>query len=236
MTSRWVPLESSPDILNAWSKKAGLAGRSRFEDVYGLSDDLLGMVSQPVKAVILLFPISPESEARRKQEDEEILAKGQPGLDPTILWIKQTISNACGTMGLIHAIANSSVTLSPGSALSKFIEQCEGKTPEERAKLLETTPLFADIHAQAASSGQSAVPTDLDTNLHFTCFVAAPSSRGDDRADSSMRLVELDGRRTGPIDRGESTDLLKDAAKVVQDVYMGGSPSLSFSLIALCEP
>jgi ubiquitin carboxyl-terminal hydrolase L3 len=52
------------------------------------------MVSQPVKAIVLLFPISPESEARRKQEDEEILSKGQPKLDPTIIWIKQTVSEA----------------------------------------------------------------------------------------------------------------------------------------------
>jgi ubiquitin carboxyl-terminal hydrolase L3 len=50
------------------------------------------MVPQPVKAVVLLFPISKESEARRKQEDEEILSKGQPKLDPTIFWIKQTAS------------------------------------------------------------------------------------------------------------------------------------------------
>jgi len=220
-------------VLNAWSTKAGLVPRVQFEDVYGLDESLLGMVSQPVKAVVLLFPISTESEARRKQEDEEILSKGQPELDPTIFWIKQTISNACGTMGLIHAIANSDATLVPESPLAKFIDQCIDKTPEERAKLLETTPLFADIHAQAASSGQSAVPTDLDTNLHFTCFVTAPSSRGADREDSSMRLIELDGRRAGPIDRGVSTDLLKDAAKVIQEVYMGNSPSLSFSVISL---
>lgn len=51
------------------------------------------MVSQPVKAVVLLFPISSKSEARRKQEDEEILSKGQPELDPTIFWIKQTASD-----------------------------------------------------------------------------------------------------------------------------------------------
>jgi len=233
MSSRWIPLESNPDVLNAWSTKAGLVPRVQFDDVYGLDESLLGMVLQPVKAVVLLFPISPESEARRKQEDEEIQAKGQPKLDPTIFWIKQTISNACGTMGLIHAIANSDVTLAPESPLAKFIDQCTHKTPEERAKLLETTPLFADIHAEAASSGQSAVPTDLDTDLHFTCFVTAPSSRGPDKEDSDMRLIELDGRRAGPIDRGKCTDLLKDAAKVIQEVYMGNSQSMHFNVMSL---
>ncbi|KAK7030738.1 ubiquitin carboxyl-terminal hydrolase [Favolaschia claudopus] len=227
MSSRWIPLESNPDVLNAWAKKAGMASNVEFGDVYGFDDSLLAMVPQPVKAVVLLFPISKESEARRTKEDSEIATNGQPELDPTILWIKQTISNACGTMGLIHAIANSDVTVAPMSPLAKFIEQCIDKTPEERSKLLETTPLFADIHAQAASSGQSAVPTNLDTDLHFTCFVAAPSPKGE------KRLIELDGRRNGPIDRGACTDLLKDAAQTIQNLYVGESQSMQFNVMSL---
>ncbi|KAG9312641.1 hypothetical protein JVU11DRAFT_7056 [Chiua virens] len=56
------------------------------------------------------------------------------------------------------------------------------KTPEERAKLLETTPLFESIHASAASSGQTAVPNDLETDFHFTCFVKASAPRTRRRA------------------------------------------------------
>lgn len=84
------------------------------------------------------------------------------------------------------------------------------KTPVERANLLETTPLFADIHAEAASSGQTSVPTDLDTDLHFTCFVKAPEAgaRATETPANKMRLIELDGGRIGPIDRGECKDLL----------------------------
>jgi ubiquitin carboxyl-terminal hydrolase L3 len=84
-------------------------------------------------------------------------------------------------------------------------------TPDERSKFLESTQLVADIHAEAASSGQSAVPTNLDTNLHFTCFVHAPSLSRRETHDmtKSMRLIELDGRRAGPIDRGECSDLLQ---------------------------
>ncbi|KAF7356731.1 Ubiquitin carboxyl-terminal hydrolase [Mycena venus] len=234
MASRWIPLESNPDVLNSWSSKAGLVTTLvEFGDVYGLDESLLAMVPQPVKAVVLLFPISKESETRREQEDAEIKSKGQPELDPTIFWIKQTISNACGTMGLIHAIANSDATLEPGSPLAKFIDQCQDKTPEERAKLLETTPLFADIHAQAATSGQSAVPTNLDTDLHFTCFVAAPSPAGPTDDGPSMRVVELDGRRDGPIDRGKCTDLLTDAAKIIREQYIGESQSMQFNVMSL---
>lgn len=81
----------------------------------------------------------------------------------------------------------------------------------ERAKFLETTDIFAEIHAAAAASGQSAVPDKLDTDLHFTCFVQAPeaSAREAETTTGEFRLIELDGRRAGPVDRGKSTDLLK---------------------------
>ena len=85
------------------------------------------------------------------------------------------------------------------------------KTPSERAQFLETTEIFASIHAALATSGQTAVPDNLDTDLHFTCFVQAPeaSAREAEVATGARRVIELDGRRAGPVDRGESTDLLK---------------------------
>ncbi|KAJ7050502.1 peptidase C12, ubiquitin carboxyl-terminal hydrolase [Mycena amicta] len=231
---RWIPLESNPDVLNSWATKAGLVPLVSFGDVYGLEEGLLAIVPQPVQAIVLLFPITPASEAKRKQEDEAIEKSGQPTLDPTLLWIKQTIDNACGTMGLLHAIANSDVTIVPESPLAKFIDECSSKTPEERAKLLETTPLFGEIHAEVASGGQSAVPTNLDTNLHFTTFVSAPAARGPGSEAAGMRVVELDGRRKGPIDRGECTDLLRDVAKIIQDIYIkGAAESLQFSMMSL---
>ena len=72
----------------------------------------------------------------------------------------------------------------------------------------------------------------MDTELHFTCFVEAPEAdfrriarnRHDEDAEEErkeetdeaargsepgMRVIELDGRREGPIDHGECKDLLK---------------------------
>jgi len=233
MSNRWIPLESNPEVLNSWSTNAGLVpSQAQFDDVYGLDPDLLSMVAQPVKAVILLFPISDASEAKRKEEDAKIKADGQPSLDPTVFWIKQTISNACGTIGLLHALANSDITFVPESPLAKFIAECKEKSPEERAEHLETTPLFANIHAQAASTGQTAIPTNLDTNLHFTCFITAPEVRGPG-GPSGYRIIELDGRREGPIDRGECTDLLTDAAKIIKEIYIANSSGVQFSMVTL---
>ncbi|KAI0367008.1 cysteine proteinase [Pilatotrama ljubarskyi] len=236
---RWIPLESNPEVLTKWAVKAGLIeSQAHFEDIYGLDPELLGMVTQPVKAVILLFPITDPYEQRRRDEDAQIAANGQNAIDPTVFWIKQTISNACGTIALLHALINSDVTFAPESPIEKFIEICKDKTPDERAKILETTPLFANIHADAASGGQTAVPTDLDTDLHFTCFIQAPMppSRETETPVSpeGMRIIELDGRRAGPIDRGPATKFLEDVAKFVRNTYVAHTASMHFSMIALC--
>jgi ubiquitin carboxyl-terminal hydrolase L3 len=89
---------------------------------------LLGSVPQPVKAVILLFPIRGKLDELRQQEEAKLKEEGQVHIDPTVIWIKQTvrlacrfcprpivesdqhcrnqISNACGTIGLLHSLIN----------------------------------------------------------------------------------------------------------------------------------
>jgi ubiquitin carboxyl-terminal hydrolase L3 len=52
------------------------------------------MVSRPVKAVILLFPLSDTLKAKRSEEEAKIVTEGQQDIDPSILWIKQTVRPA----------------------------------------------------------------------------------------------------------------------------------------------
>ncbi|KAF6752354.1 hypothetical protein DFP72DRAFT_904671 [Ephemerocybe angulata] len=247
----WIPLESNPEVFNKWAQRAGLVTKKdAFGDVYGLDDELLDIVPQPTKAVILLFPDVREAKAHQKQEDAKIAKDGQPHLDPTIYYAKQTIGNACGTIALIHALANSNVNWDPSSPLHNFIVETKDKTPEERASLLESRPLFANIHAETAQDGQTA--PNIDTDLHFVCFVAAPDADlrsvakgekeakdvvpGESQSDTGMRLVELDGRRPGPIDHGVCKNLLKDVAKLVKERYLTQTESVYFSLMALGPP
>lgn len=49
------------------------------------------MVPQPVKALVLLFPISAKYEEKRIEEDQRITKEGQHPVDPTLLWIRQTV-------------------------------------------------------------------------------------------------------------------------------------------------
>ncbi|KAI6127019.1 hypothetical protein F5141DRAFT_369361 [Pisolithus sp. B1] len=253
-TDRWIPLESNPEVFNDWAYAAGLNKcQAHFEDVFGLDDALLAMVTPGAKAVCLCFPCTETIETKAREEDAKIRETGQQPIDPTVFWMKQTIPNACGTMALIHALSNSDVTLIPESPLAKFIDECKGKTPLERSALLATTPLFASIHSSAAMAGQTDASTaDMQTTLHFTAFVRAPAASaraheregegdgerivepGETAKNVEWRLIELDGRREGPIDRGKCSDLLKDAANYVDRFYVSHANSMRLSMVALC--
>lgn len=50
------------------------------------------MVPQPVKAVILLFPVLDQVDPKRDEEDARIAKEGQHPIDSTVVWIKQTVS------------------------------------------------------------------------------------------------------------------------------------------------
>ncbi|WFC99945.1 ubiquitinyl hydrolase 1 [Malassezia yamatoensis] len=213
--SSWVPLEANPELFHAWSAKLGLDTQEcEFYDVYGLDEELLSMVPQPVHAVLLLFPLSPKIEERHRSEDETY---AESLLASEILWFKQTIGNACGTIGLLHAIANSpaNTCILPDTPLAHLLDQARKTTPEHRTMLLQDSTALKSAHAAIAGEGQTVAPEAQDpVNLHFVAFV-----RG-----SKGQLWELDGRRKGPVERPmhvpHATDLLRVVAQFVQTYYV----------------
>lgn len=233
-TKPWIPLESNPEVLNDFAQKLGvknIPNKYRFCDIYGLDEELLCMVPTPVLAVILLFPISETTEALRKAEEDRMSKLGTASPLQSLFYMKQTIGNACGTIGLLHSVANSMppLQLHDGSFLQTFFSATRGMNPEQRGKYLEQPPSDApsmdSIHEEAAKQGATeAPPADADIDLHFVAFVEVDG-----------RLWELDGRKSGPIDHGMSSEatLLKDVAAVVKENFVNRANSLNFSLIAL---
>jgi hypothetical protein len=61
-----------------------------FADVYGLDAELLAMVSKPVYAVLMLFPISKEYEDARAAEHERLVAQASDTqlLEKRLIFIK----------------------------------------------------------------------------------------------------------------------------------------------------
>ena len=80
-------------------------------------------------------------------------------LPKDLYYMKQTISNACGTVAMIHAVANNTdkISLEEAGPLKKFLDATKEATPEERAAKLEADDAICATHDAVAKRGQTAV-------------------------------------------------------------------------------
>lgn len=105
-------------------------------------------------------------------------------------------------------------------------------TALQRSQLLEKSDLFSSIHAGAAQGGQTAAPSaNVEPPFAYTCFVQArapPSFR-----NGEHRLLELNGARDGPIDRGTCNNLLEDVAEYVRETHVNHNLNPKISMLAL---
>ena len=119
------------------------------------------------------------------------------------------------------------------SDLYQLIKDATPLQPMDRANLLYNSKALETAHASAASEGQSNAPdANDDIDLHFVCFVK----------DATNRLWEMDGRRKGPLDRGQlghEEDVLSEKALdlgprkfIRREIAISGG-ELRFSLITL---
>ncbi|KAF9932402.1 Ubiquitin carboxyl-terminal hydrolase isozyme L3 [Linnemannia zychae] len=227
-TIRWLPLESNPEVIDKYVRDLGVPAPWRYVDVMGLDEELLAFVPQPVHAVILLFPCTPKYEEFVKEEGQRIDKEGQT-VSPNIVFYPQTISNACGTMGVLHSIANNwahggLIQPKEGSVIKKFLDKTINLSPAERAKALEEDTSLASVHEHYASTGQTATPDLADNvDLHFVCLV-----------ERDGHLYELDGNKPYPINHGPSSkeSFLKDAINVAKKFVERDPENLNFSVIA----
>lgn len=213
-----------PDVLNKYIHNLGVPGSWEFVDVYGLDAELLMMVPRPVAAVMLLYPITEKSELKDNQIGEE-----KNGGVENLYYMKQTVGNACGTVAVIHALANNTdkIDLADNKHFIKFLTDTLGKEPGEIASILESDSAMGAAHDDSAQDGQTEAPSrDEKINTHFIAFVCKDDG-----------LYELDGRKSGPVYHGKSTadTLLEDAVAVVQKFMARDPTELNFTLMALAK-
>ena len=231
--------------------KLGLSPTLAFHDVWSIDDpEILSFVPRPANALLLLFPVSKAYETSRMEEDADKPEYDGTGAEP-VIWYKQTIRNACGLIGVLHAVSNGSsrnligrvisahakemliAMIEHDSDLYQLINDATPLRPVDRANLLYKSKALETAHASAASEGQSSAPdANDDIDLHFVCFVK----------DEKNHLWEMDGRRKGPIDRGQlkhEEDVLSEKAlnlgprKFIQREIAISGGELRFSLITL---
>ncbi|XP_050265343.1 ubiquitin carboxyl-terminal hydrolase 3 isoform X1 [Quercus robur] len=219
---RWLPLEANPEVMNQFLWGLGLPeDEAECYDVFGLDLELLEMVPKPVLAVVFLYPLTAQSEEERIQQENE-----KKEASSSVYFMKQTVGNACGTIGLLHAIGNltSEIKLVEGSFLDRFFKTTATMDPSERATYLEKDTEMEVAHSVAATAGETEASENVDT--HFICFSCVDGE-----------LYELDGRKTGPISHGPSSpsSILQDAAKVIQGMIEKNPNSLNFNVIAISK-
>ncbi|TNV75846.1 hypothetical protein FGO68_gene3249 [Halteria grandinella] len=227
----WLPLESNPQVFTDFAQKLGYPSLLySFHDVYALDKDTwLSAIPQPVIGVVLLYQIKKHHKdiIRQDLEAQQKLQTLTGDLQPPF-FIKQTISNACGTIALLHLLCN---TLSqcggidPESFLASFLTVPQ--TPLDRAKYLETDEKFEATHEAMAKEGSTDAASAMGTSSHFVAYVMGEGGR----------LWELDGRQSEPVLKGqleEGEHLGVRVSSIVQRyIDMEEGKEIRFNVMAL---
>ena len=224
----WTPLESNAEVMTEYAHALGLPEKYSLEDCLGLDEELLALVPANTRAVVLIYPYD---EAREKVRDEEQQDKRQP-VNGDVWYMTQLVGNACGTIALIHAIANTvpREELRQGSPLARFFEAAKRlETADARGRALAGSVELARVHKTHAEQGQTDHTEHVEVDYHFVCLCRI----GD-------KLYELDGARPSacPILHGQTSAdrFVFDAAQVVEREWLSRFEGvLNFGIVTLSE-
>ena len=233
---KWFPLESNPSLMNDYVEKLGFdTSLYHFTDVFSTEEWALGMIPQPVAAVLMLYPLTPVQLEHEQKEKAAAANNNNNKSNDNVWFIKQRIGNACGTIGLLHSLLNTPeglrvTSVRPSSWLDAFSNDCPiPLDPIAKAERLENDDTVAKLHDKATSDDNKHNQTSrghIDDKL-ITHFVALVHVNGG--------LYELDGRKSGPVRHGDTTPmtLLKDACGVVQTFMKRDPTEMRFTIMAL---
>jgi ubiquitin carboxyl-terminal hydrolase L3 len=224
--------------MNHLAYSLGLSRDLAFYDIYSLHEPtLLAMIPRPVHALLVIIPLTPTWAASREAEDASKQPYSGSGPSEPVIWFKQTIGHACGSIGLLHCLLNGVAAehITPGSVLDQLRRDAIPLKMAERAQILYDSAAFETAHGEAAKLGDT-TPPDIETaeklGQHFVAFVKADG-----------KLWELEGARMGPLERGELGDdedvLSEKALGLGLERLMGlerqTGGDLRFSCIALAK-
>ncbi|KAL4812197.1 ubiquitin carboxyl-terminal hydrolase [Aspergillus spinulosporus] len=233
----WKMLENSPDVMNQLATKLGLSSELRFYDVYSLDElEQLAHIPRPALALLVVIPLTPAWDESRKAEDADKDSYTGFGPDEPVIWFKQTIGHACGSIGLLHSLINGPAVdfIKPDSDLAEIRSHAIPLNMTERAEMLYNSEPFELAHKSVERAGDSYVDPTIERECgHFVTFVK-----------SGGKLWELEGSRNGPLERGslaDDEDVLSPRAldmgikRIIKLNADAGEENLLFSCIALAR-
>jgi len=215
---RWVALESNPNAFNEYMESLGISG-AECAELYGFDDDMLEFIPKPHIALIFCFPDFYKAIELMKPIYSEHIGKEIPS---KIFFMKQKISNACGTFSLFHAIANNLDKVEIGDGpFAQWLKEAKGLKMEERSDCLAKNVALTGIHKMCAELGETEHSDNVDH--HFISYMNIDGNLYEfDSAQEFPRLI-------GPTSQ---ESLLSDAGKVCKEL-MKKLGNISCSAIAL---
>ncbi|KAI0457958.1 ubiquitin carboxyl-terminal hydrolase, family 1 [Xylaria acuta] len=227
----FIPLESNPGLFTRLIHQLGVSTALSFHDIWSLDDtELLSLVPRPVLAFIIVFPTPSDYEDRLAKESDLTANDALHRESQDVIWFKQTINNACGLYGILHAIANGRARdfIVPGSHIFHLLENCASLDPADCAAVLENDTELESKYASVAVLGDTEAPENPEdeVDFHYVCFV---------KSHRRSNLFVLDGDR-GPVDKGllAGDDLLsKQGIEAIKEFIGHHDNGGKFSLLAL---
>lgn len=164
------------------------------------------MVPQPSVAVILLRP----GGLNKIHRD---VATGANA--PWYMTQTDELGNACGTIAVVHALANHAAELGMTTgALCDFMNAVKELDKDARGAAFDASEAIRTHHNQCAAEGQTSQPdNEEDVSAHFICFTTV-----------NGELFELDGRMPGPISHGPCVDTLRGALAAIKTYFWDPNP------------
>eukprot|EP01125_Pyxidicula_operculata_P021534 TRINITY_DN8330_c0_g1_i1.p1 TRINITY_DN8330_c0_g1~~TRINITY_DN8330_c0_g1_i1.p1 ORF type:complete len:224 (-),score=61.69 TRINITY_DN8330_c0_g1_i1:152-823(-) len=217
--SKWPAIESNPDVLNSFASSLGLdTTKWSFCDVMGLDEELLSFLPQPTLALIFLFPSAAKTpvDESKKQNTE-------------LFYLQQVdqLQDACGTIAMIHALANNRerVGLTSG-VLADYLEKAKTLSFHDKGVALATDSKIAELHKSFSQEGATRSVEVGGTDHHFVCFTQI----GD-------YVVEIDGCKPHAVfhEKVGERGFLSVAAETIKKEYMKDPSIIDFSITALAS-
>ena len=191
--------ENNPDVMTRLALQLGLSPELQFYDVYSLDEpELLAHIPRPAFALLVIIPLTSAWNRDRDTEDAGKSDYAGFGEEEPVIWFKQTIGNACGSIGLLHSMINGPAAdfIEPDSDLAAIRRRAVPLPMAERADLLYNSKSFELAHKSVEEAGDTvAIPAAEHNGQHFVAFVKAEG-----------KLWELEGSRKGPLERGSLAD------------------------------
>jgi ubiquitin carboxyl-terminal hydrolase L3 len=167
---RWSALESNPEAYNEFLGKMGIKG-AECCDVLGFDDELIELIPKPHLALMLCYPDYKKVDAIMKPVYAKIKEEGGDKIPEGVFFMKQKISNACGTFSLFHALAQNINKIDIGDGpFAKWYEEAKKLGVDERSDSLQNSDDLATAHDSCAEGGETEYDNDK-VEHHFITYV-----------------------------------------------------------------